>query len=390
MVAACGSSGSSAGGTGGSSASASPARTYTIGVLADVTGVGASTNKAVVDGVKAGVVLARRQGYTVKTVVADTGSSPAGALSGAQSLVRQSHVDGVVEATVFSFAASPYLKSNNVPVFGQATSPEWATNTNMFSVSGELYAEQANTAFGAFMKMQGVTRVGLLAYGVVPNSAQTVKAYATSAKAAGLDVAFQDTQLPLGTSGVQPAVLAMKDAKVEGVTAFVEADTGFAIIKNARQAGLDLKVPYLLTGYGGDLLDSGPGALQVAQNVYFATTMQPVEMNTAATRQFVADLRTAGLSAHPSYGEYTGYAALAMFADALKASGGDATPARLIAGLNTLHAFDAAGLLGQKIDLGQRGPTSKGVDNCVFVVKLVGKAFQLVKGAEPICGKPVG
>jgi branched-chain amino acid transport system substrate-binding protein len=45
-----------------------------------------------VQGVKAGVHLAKRDGYDLKYVVGDTATSPTTALSAGQSLVEQHHV----------------------------------------------------------------------------------------------------------------------------------------------------------------------------------------------------------------------------------------------------------------------------------------------------------
>jgi branched-chain amino acid transport system substrate-binding protein len=55
-----------------------------------------------------------------------------------------------------------------------------------------------------------------------------------------------------------------------------------------------------------------------------------------------------------------------------------------------VHDYDAAGLLGEhKLDLASQVDTAAGPDNCIYVTKLVGSTFQLVKGAEPICGRIV-
>ena len=77
-----------------SSTSVANKGTYTIGLLTDVTGLAASGNKMSVQGVQGGTVLAARDGYTLKYVVGDTTSSPAGALAAAQKLVEQDHVSG--------------------------------------------------------------------------------------------------------------------------------------------------------------------------------------------------------------------------------------------------------------------------------------------------------
>ena len=58
------------------------------GILTDATGLAASGNKTSPQGVQAGAVYASKQGYTIKYVVADTMTSPSGALSEAQQLLR--------------------------------------------------------------------------------------------------------------------------------------------------------------------------------------------------------------------------------------------------------------------------------------------------------------
>jgi ABC-type branched-subunit amino acid transport system substrate-binding protein len=179
----------------------------------------------------------------------------------------------------------------------------------------------------------------------------------------------------------------MKSAGVDGFTATVDPNTGFALVTAMRQLGVNLKVALLPTGYGGDLLQAGPGALQSAQGVYFYTSFEPAEMNTPATQQLLAALHTVGVTGDPTYAEYAGYASVALLVAGLKAAGSNPTHTSLIAGLNTVHSFDAAGLFGtHHFDLANRAGSPLGVDGCVYVTKLVGSSFQLVANADPICG----
>ena len=64
-------------------------KTFTIGLLTDATGPGASESATSVLGVKAAVGVAATMGYTIKYIVADTATSPGQALSGAQELVSR-------------------------------------------------------------------------------------------------------------------------------------------------------------------------------------------------------------------------------------------------------------------------------------------------------------
>jgi ABC-type branched-subunit amino acid transport system substrate-binding protein len=157
------------------------------------------------------------------------------------------------------------------------------------------------------------------------------------------------------------------------------------LVTALRQAGVNLKVALLPTGYGGDLLQAGPGALQEAQNVFFTLTYEPVEMRTPATEQFQSDLKAVGVTDEPTYAEYNGYLSVALFVKGLSAAGSTPTQASLIAALSNVHDWDALGMFGtHHLDINNR--TSAGQTNCVWVTKLVGNSFQLVPGADPICG----
>jgi ABC-type branched-subunit amino acid transport system substrate-binding protein len=376
----------------GASTTAAPNRgTYTIGLLTDVTGLAASGNKTSEQGVQAGVVLASRDGYTIKYVVGDTTSTPNGALAAAQKLVEQDHVFAVIAVSSLAFSAANYLTSQGVPVVGVAEDgPEWTSASNMFSVIGALHGNLVATTQGQLLKMLGVSSLGSLGYSISPASAEAAKGVAASSKAAGIKVGYVNASFPFGSTDVQPVALAMKAAGVDGATASVDPNTSYALITALRQAGVGLKAFLLPTGYGADTLQAGPGALQAAQNVYFFLAYEPVEMHTPATEQFVADLTAAGISGEPTFAMYNGYVSLGLLTQGLTAAGASPTRAALISALSSIHDFTALGLYGSHhLDVNDRQGIAGGVDNCIWVTKLAGSAFQLVAGADPICGSVV-
>ena len=129
------SSSSTASSSPGSSASTS--KTITVGVLTDLTGVSAAGFLTYPKGIQAGIGVAKTEGYNIKYIEADTGSTPSGALIAAQRLVEQDHVFAVLGASSLFFAAAPYLLSHGIPVIGAGIDgPEWITDRNMFSVVG--------------------------------------------------------------------------------------------------------------------------------------------------------------------------------------------------------------------------------------------------------------
>ena len=385
LAAGCGSSksGSAGGGT-----------TITIGVLTDITGPAASSAKTTPEGVKAGVVYAKRNGYNIKYVVADSTTSPAAVLTAAQKLVEQDHVVAVIAVSAVAFGATQYLASQHIPVVGVAEDgPEWTTDTNMFSTYGAVHTDVVTTFVGQFLKMQGVTTIGAVGYSISPSSSQAAATSAKSAQDAGIKVGYLNTNFPFGSTNVGPEVIAMKNAGVDGLVPTVDPNTGFALITGLRQAGVTLKAALLPTGYGGDLLQAGPGALQAAQGVFFETTFEPVEINDAATRQFQSDLAAAGVTAIPTYAEYSGYTSVGLLVQGLKAAGaGKPTRASLLAGLSSIHDWTALGLYGGRIlDVNNRAnPNLSPGGSCALFVKLVNNKFQLVPGGDPICGTTTG
>ena len=377
----------------GSSGSSGSLKTVTVGLLTDVTGLAASGNKLSQTGVKGGEVYAERNGYKFKVVVADTQSNPSAVLSAAQKLVTQDHVDAVIAHSALAFSAAPYLTSKGIPVVGVAEDgPEWTTSKNMFSVWGAIHTEKVSTTVGNFFKLVGANPVGALGYGISPSSAQASKGTGVSAKAVGLDVGYINSNFPFGSTNVQPIALAMKNANVEGLTTATDPNTAFALVGSLKNIGHTPKAVVLASGYGVDTLQAGPGALQNAQNVYFTTVWQPVEMNTAATRQFQSDLKSAGFTQIPSLAIYGGYLSIVLLVRGLKAAGSTTDHAALITALSNIHDWDSAGLFpdGKTMDINDRENIITGVDNCEFATKLVGTTFQLVKGADPICGKDTG
>ena len=389
VAGACSSSksNSGSGGTGTTGSSGGGGKTITIGVLSDLSGPAASGNKTYINGIKAGILLAKRQGYTIKYVSADTQTSPAAALSAAQKLVNEDHVLVVLAQSAIAFAAAPYLNAHNIPVIGVAEdAAEWGTDNNMFPVGGALHITAVTTTFGQILKLLGATNLGTLGYGVSPSSADSAKSASKSAEAAGLKGGYVNANFPFGSTNVQPIALAMKSAGIDSFYASVDPNTGFALIQALRQAGVNLKAAILPDGYGADTLQAGPGALAEAQNVYFTLGYEPVEMNTTATKQLVSDLTATGTTGVPTYGEYNGYVSMGLLLKALQSAGSNVTQASLLTALSGIHDWDALGLWGGRtIDINDRVHVLGSVQ-CSWITKLVGTDFQLVNGAEPLCG----
>jgi ABC-type branched-subunit amino acid transport system substrate-binding protein len=372
----------STGATGSSSG-----KTITVGVLSDLTGAAASGNQTFEKGVAAGAILAKRDGYTLKYFVGDTQTSPAATLTAAQKLVEQDHVLVVLAGSALTFAAAQWLNAHNVPVVGEAEDAgEWATDMNMFGIGGPLHITGVTTTFGQLLKIVGATNIGTLGYSISPSSADSSLEAAKSAQSVGLKAGYTNPGFPFGSTNVGPVAIQMKGAGIDAFYASVDPNTSFALISALRQEGVNLKAAVLPDGYGADTLQAGPGALQTAQNVYFTLGYEPIEMHTAATQQFASDLAASGTAGAATFGEYNGYLSVGLLLQALKTAGSAPTQAALITALSGIHNWDSLGLWGGRtLDINNRVAV-EGPQLCSWVAKLVGTSFQLVPGAEPICG----
>ncbi len=369
--------------------------TYTVGLITDLTGAAASGGVSAQPGIQAGIDEVKAvDGYTIKYVLADDQSTPAGTLAAAQKLVEQDHVFAVLASSALLFAAAPYLNAHNVPVIGiSEDGPEWGSDKNMFGIFGACCESPApvTNQVGLAMKFVGVTKAGVLAYGI-GGSTLAGEVDAASIKAAGIDVPYTNYTFAYGSTNVQPIALAMKSAGVDGFIAPTTAATALQTIVALKQLGVTLKGSFLYNGYGGDLSQAGPGALNDAQGVYFGTEFEPTELHTPGTEEFAKYLKEAGVKGDPTFTEFGLYLAVAELVQGLKAAGANPTPAGLINALNNKGLkSNGLGLYGNHyFKTGARGDVTAGVDNCTWLTKLKGSKFVLVPGADPICGKNTG
>ena len=366
---------------------------YTVGVLADVTGPGAVNSLTLSQGLKAGAALAASEGYTIKYVVVDTGTSPTQALASAERLVDQDHVFAVMANSAVTFAAAPFLASKGIPVVGESgDASEWVTDRNMFSVIGTEDYTKVYSQFGEIFKNLGVTNLAALGYGVSPSSSEAAKGIAISAQLLGIKVGYLNTNVSFGTTNVGPFALAMKSDGVNGMSAEILTSTEFALINQLRQQGVNMRGVVMAQGYGGDLYSGGPAGVRTAQGLYFLSADEPVEMHTAATQKLQSALKTyAGVTGDPTAAEYLGYEEFGALVQGLNAAGPDPSQASFINAMLGLTDYNADGLYGShslSFALSQRGEAA-GVDNCSWVTKFSGSTFHLVPGMDPICGQTV-
>lgn len=380
----------------GSGQVVAPGAPIKIGVVTSVSGNSQAAYATAENGIKARLHLANTAGgiggHRIEYVLADDASTPQGALAAVQKLVEQDQVFGVISVSAFFYGATNYLKGKNVPVVGGGfDGPEWGDpmNTNFFSAVTSTTAKAPTaTTIGDFLKKRGVTRFGTVAY-KVPNSTTAAKSVAKSAEVAGIPTGYINTDFPFGSADVGAPVLALKDAGVDGAYFPTVTSTSFAILIGLKQNGITLKAAVLPTGYGAELLKSA-SAVAAAQGAYFLVPMTPMELDTAATRQFQAALTAvSGSTGIPSYAEYQAYIATGAFIKGLVAGGQALSQGSFMTGLRAVKDWDGDGLFPvYKRDFTKVGQEQAGLgpNNCTYVVQVQGTSFVPVVGADPICG----
>ena len=116
-------------------------------------------------------------------------------------------------------------------------------------------------------------------------------------------------------------VLGMKSAGVDSFMSNMLEATGLAVIETAKQAGIKLVDPELITGYGQDILASQT-SLQAGQGAIFAVPQVPVELKTPATQaEQAAFSQYAHFTGVPDLNWTIGWTAADLFIKGLQAAG---------------------------------------------------------------------
>jgi branched-chain amino acid transport system substrate-binding protein len=331
-------------------------------------------------------------GHKVQYVMADDASSPQGAAAAVNKMVR-ANIFGLLSVSSQFGAAAAVTRKAGLPVVGAAfdSSPAWSdpNYTNLFSASGTADPSVVATTFGTFFTSRGATKVAAAGGGSV-SSAWVTAAAQKSAVHMGLKAGYLNTDVPTGST--DPAVVAkiVQGVRSSGSDALylpLATNTAFAVIAGLRQAGVKMKSILVATGYGGELLKS-PDAVKAAQGVDFVTLPAPVELGSQATRNFAGAVRKYGGSTDASsFGTYMGWVTADLFIHGMVATGPIVTRDGFIAALR-VTSWSAGGLEGIT-DFSNPRPVGLGLgpENCMYVLKVQGKKFVPLPGAEPACGK---
>ena len=363
-------------------------------MLTPLTGpVASSFGQATIQGAQARIALANAthelpNGEKVKLVSVDEGASPQTSLAGTQQLVEHDHVFAVLAAGAFFYGAYRWAAQAHVPVIGDGIDgPEWNSGAypNMFATFGSTNDSYPSyTGIPAFFKTQGGSSYCGVGYNA-PSTVGNGKAMAGSMQAAHFPVPYTNFGIVPGAANFGSIALSIKQAKCNVLGSQMTLGDTLSLITSLKNANVSLKATFIQGGYGQDLLDQ-PSSLAAAQGVDMAAGYAPSSLNTPATKQLMAALKTyAGWTKpYPAAGMEWGWFTADTAIEGLKVTGANPSQAGFISKLRKVTSFNHGGLTCP-VNFAVFGNTNQQFPgNCTWMVKVKGNQFTSLTGTTPI------
>ncbi|HET6873696.1 MAG TPA: ABC transporter substrate-binding protein [Acidimicrobiales bacterium] len=407
-LAACGSSGSAKSSSSGSSGSGGSsnltasapgitAKTITIGLLNDTTGVAASTFADGPAAAQARVDKANAEGGVdgrkLVLEVADTTSSPTVAQTAAQELVQTKGVFGIASDSALFFGAANYLTTAGVPVTGSTfDGPEWGNAANMFSYTPPTYTVYNGKSYGydtvgRMLQKAGAKRVAILAF-ASPSAALSAKQLAKAVTQLGMTNCYLNVSVPFGGVDFTADVLQMKQQKCDGAVGTFTASSNIALAQAFKNAGMNV-TQFYYTSYAQSTLDSPPATAALAGTYSEGLLAAGHSSAAQATAQFYKDLQKYDPSYHgglPDLGASNSWNAIDVMIEGLKLAGPNPTRESFMSKLRAVKDYTLGGLAVTPVSFdyltGNLPSTS-----CANFVKLEGNQFVAYPSdGSTICG----
>lgn len=329
-------------------------------------------------------------GHPIKLITEDDQSTATGAQT-AVNLLLSDNVTFIVNGSPFFFTIAKTVQEKGIPVIGALTDgPEWGEQpyTNMFDLRGGISPQHVGVGdvVGVpFFKYIGAKKLGGLAIGISPSAIATAQAIASVATSSGLDVAFENFNVPYGPYEPTTDILQMKGAGVQGVYCVCGASTYSALITNLRNESVKIH-PLSFGGVDYTLFQS-PTTSAAVQGAYYNSYFPPPDSN--ATAQ-LAEQRLAKtvpgfkVGQIPSYTVSGAYNSAQLVDKGLQLTGkSDPTPQEIIASLQKLKNWNADGLLPSPVSFTHFGTSEP--KYCSWFVKGEGKGFVFLNGGKQLC-----
>ncbi len=320
----------------------------TMGFVYDATGIASSTFADAIDGANARIAAQNANGGVdgrmIKVVTADTGSTPTGANTAAETVVQEKGAFAVDEVGALFFGAYKSLQQAGIPVTGSSLDgPEWYTqpNTNMFNIEGTSSPDYpAYSTEGSFWKSIGASKISLVASDT-PSSTSAIGASKVSILHAGLQTCA-DTVVPLGGVDFTATALNIKAGGCNAAECSCVLSSSLALATALH--GLGLNVPIEFAAGPSQGVFQSPATEQAATNAYFPAQIYysgpPYVSFTNSLKQYDPNYK-GGI---PDLGLIDGWMTTDLFIKGLQLAGQNPTRASFISNLRQVTTYNANGL----------------------------------------------
>jgi branched-chain amino acid transport system substrate-binding protein len=407
LAAGCGSSGGGTASSGPASGSAAApgvtSSSVKIGVLIDETGPGAGPyGSGMLMALQARISWQNAHGGVygrqIQLDIKDTGSSDQQTLAAAQTLVQQDNVFAVWAEPNFFASAERYLNAAHIPVVGVPTtaSAVWAdpSYTNLFPYQGpENPSAPVPASVGTFLKSKGVTSLGVVTFDIPPSIASG-SAVALSARDAGIKVGYLNTAAQLGQTSYTTDAIALKNAGVDAFYGPLDPQGDENVVTAVRQAGGQLKVVLLPSGYGDtDGILSSPGK-DAAQGFYFDDSTTPDSISNPGTDQERQALAQYGhFTGLNGFNVSAGYISGDVLIKGMEVAGRNPTRQTFTTNLRAVNDYTGNGLLPKPVNFAtppaQGGLPGLSYTGCLYFLQATAGQYQVVT-PQPICNGYTG
>ena len=255
--------------------------TIKVGTLVPTSGPLALFYGDILNGIKARVAKANAEGELgkrkIELVNVDDAGDSARNVTGAQQLVEDDEVFGIITNTPAGDASGQYLNEQKVPVVGwQLGLPVYGTYTNYFGMQN-ANTKNIKTDFTSrnadVVKALGGTKLALVGNSIANGVIFTEQVKYAADHTKGLKSVYINHDIPPGTTEMGSIADQIKQSGADSLYLVLDSGGQSALISALRQANVSLKPIVIPGGYSPVVL-----GLASYDDVYFGIEFKPYEL----------------------------------------------------------------------------------------------------------------
>ncbi|TMK57926.1 MAG: hypothetical protein E6G60_16330 [Actinobacteria bacterium] len=370
---------------GAASAPGVSAKQVVVGLVNPSSGAFGSQFAAFVDGAKARVYIANKDGgingRKIKLIVKDDAGDPTRSKNEYLGFANDGKVFGIIAGSFWVDVAAQQLADKGIPVVGWGFTPSYKKYPNFFGHSAAAATTdetQGADTIAKWAKSKGATKMATLAfsdpYGPPAQRVQT-KIFE---KLGGKNVVTV-LDLPLQNADYTAVIQRIKDSGADYINAGFNQSNVVAFGKALAQANIHPKVTLLGQGYQEDILKALGSA---GEGISFALEFAPFELKLPPHARYLAGLKKVAPGETRGIQSMIGWMSLDAFLKGLEVAGKNPTWESFITNLRNVHDYDAGGL-EPAFDYTQ---VPKVGQKCWYFVTIHKGKF-VPDGKTPKCGK---